>query len=286
MTYFIKANYHTHCDFCDGKDSMDVMADAAFDRGFSALGFSSHAPVPVENDYCMTDDRVAPYFASARAVRSRYAGKMQVYVGLEIDYVDGVPLPPLETWRDLGMEYCLGSMHMIRDPASGMQHAVDYTEERFAFLLDTVFRGDSKALLTEYFRLYRVMLAALKPDIAGHIDLPKKLNKGNRFFDESASWYRSDLLGTLESVAASGAILEINTGGAIRGLIDHFYPSTDILARARDLRIPVTISTDAHRAASIDGFHAEALAEAARAGYAEVMVLYDGEWQAVHIPDE
>ena len=38
----IRQNLHTHCTYCDGKNTLEEMVLAAIDKGFSSLGFSSH----------------------------------------------------------------------------------------------------------------------------------------------------------------------------------------------------------------------------------------------------
>ena len=42
----MKANYHTHTTWCDGKDSPEAVVLAAIGKGFAAIGFSSHAMLP------------------------------------------------------------------------------------------------------------------------------------------------------------------------------------------------------------------------------------------------
>ena len=44
-----KTNFHTHTTWCDGKDSPETVILAAIGKGFSAIGFSSHAMLP-ENE--------------------------------------------------------------------------------------------------------------------------------------------------------------------------------------------------------------------------------------------
>ena len=48
-----RTNYHSHCDFCDGKASMEEYIKAAIGAGFSAYGVSSHAPLPFVMNYTM-----------------------------------------------------------------------------------------------------------------------------------------------------------------------------------------------------------------------------------------
>ncbi|MDC7224950.1 MAG: PHP domain-containing protein, partial [Spirochaetales bacterium] len=40
----IKTCYHTHCYYCDGKGKPKAYAESALEKGFTALGFSSHSP--------------------------------------------------------------------------------------------------------------------------------------------------------------------------------------------------------------------------------------------------
>ena len=38
------SNAHTHSTWCDGKDSLEDMAQAAIELGFTDLGFTCHSP--------------------------------------------------------------------------------------------------------------------------------------------------------------------------------------------------------------------------------------------------
>lgn len=37
-------NYHSHCLYCDGRADMASFARFAISKGFTAYGYSSHAP--------------------------------------------------------------------------------------------------------------------------------------------------------------------------------------------------------------------------------------------------
>ena len=50
----MNANYHTHCTYCDGKDPLEAFVAEAERLHFGQLGFSSHAPVPFENEFGIT----------------------------------------------------------------------------------------------------------------------------------------------------------------------------------------------------------------------------------------
>ena len=63
----VRANYHTHTRWCDGRDTPRAMAEAAVSAGFTDLGFSSHVSFP-EGGECVLDP--AKGLDYARDIRS------------------------------------------------------------------------------------------------------------------------------------------------------------------------------------------------------------------------
>ena len=43
----IKSDFHTHTLFCDGKETVDIMAKAAYTKGMDALGSVSYTHLDV-----------------------------------------------------------------------------------------------------------------------------------------------------------------------------------------------------------------------------------------------
>ena len=64
----MKVNYHTHCYFCDGKGHPEEYVLEAISRGFSVLGFSSHAPIKEINDWTLTESNLPDYISSINVV--------------------------------------------------------------------------------------------------------------------------------------------------------------------------------------------------------------------------
>jgi len=60
---------------------------------------------------------------------------------------------------------------------------MDFTAEELARGLREVYVGDVQAMVRAYYERVQMMVKQDPPDIIGHLDLIKKLNKGNRFFD-------------------------------------------------------------------------------------------------------
>ena len=55
------ANYHTHSLYCDGKSTLEEHVREAEKQGLRQLGFSSHSPVPFENSFAISEEKVPEY---------------------------------------------------------------------------------------------------------------------------------------------------------------------------------------------------------------------------------
>ena len=106
----IGSNAHTHTTFCDGHDSARTMLDAAINKGFFALGFSSHSYLDQE-DWTMTRQGTLDYIARIRQLKEDENGRIRVYLGTELDAMSDVDLTPYD--------YLVASVHNIyADPAA------------------------------------------------------------------------------------------------------------------------------------------------------------------------
>ena len=118
-------NLHTHTTFCDGKNTPAEMAAAAFAAGLGAIGFSGHSPLEGE-EWCMAPADLPACRAAVEAEREKYAGRMQVFLGLEQVFFS----PPPEG----AFDYLIGSVHGLR--LDGCLFSVDESPEAFARLAD------------------------------------------------------------------------------------------------------------------------------------------------------
>ena len=100
-----KANYHTHTKYCDGKNTVAEMTKAAYEKGFTHLGFSGHGYTDFDQSYCMSKENIQNYLRDVAAVKAEYAGKMEVYAGVEQDCFSTEP-------TDI-YDYAIGSTHYV-----------------------------------------------------------------------------------------------------------------------------------------------------------------------------
>jgi histidinol-phosphatase (PHP family) len=271
-------NYHMHSDFCDGAGKQDDYVEEAINKGFDAIGFSSHAPIASEKDWTLSEKNVPHYLQSVKQLKNLYKEKIEIYSGLEIDYIEGISGPSSEKFTNLGLDYTIGSVHMMPVRDSEKFLPVDGPLEHIKELLANTFDGQIEKLTEKYFGLLQDMLKNHQFNIIGHFDLLKKRNSNNILFDENESWYRNQVLETLDVLSQTDVILEVNTGGISRKAIDSVYPSPWIIKEAKKRNIPLMLNSDAHVPEHIDYYFPEALSIIQDCGYGELYSLYKGEW--------
>ena len=69
------SNYHTHSRYCDGKGEPHEYVEFALANGFSALGFSGHAPLPFNNTFSIHNEDYLAYCNEVRALKEEYRGQ-------------------------------------------------------------------------------------------------------------------------------------------------------------------------------------------------------------------
>ncbi|MGN0845849.1 MAG: histidinol-phosphatase [Kiritimatiellia bacterium] len=247
----MKANYHTHTTWCDGRETPEAMIRAAIARGFDEIGFSSHARLPDEVEGNLTPASAVAYAREIRALAAKYAGRIRVLLGVEADYIPGGTTPERARYAHLGLDYLIGSVHTVIAP-DGAPVSVDDRPELLSDGIRDHFGGDAEAFLRAYFAENRDMAAAYDFDVVGHPDLVRKFNGVLGYFDETAPWYLEELRLTADALAASGKIVEVNTGGISRGWMDDAYPSPTFRALLRARGVPFILSSDAHAASGLD----------------------------------
>ena len=272
-------NYHTHYSICDGRGEAGDFAEAAAARGFTALGFSSHAPLPYPNSWTMKAEDLPRYLGEIRRLRELWRDRLEIYLGLEVDHLPGPGGRSVLSWNGEGLDYTIGAVHAFRS-AAGRYREVDGPEEMFLDILNVDFGGDPRPFVEEYYRRVADLAVRHRPAILAHFDLIKKNNPDGRHFRESEPWYRRAVEEAVSAVASSGVVVEVNTGGLARGRAS-LYPSPWILRLFRTAGAPVMLNSDAHAPEQLDAFFPEAREAVRDAGYRELRVLRRGGWESV-----
>lgn len=273
-------NLHCHSIFCDGSSPLREYADAAISKGFHTLGFSSHAPLPIENKFALRDEQtLLQYAVEVKQLSREYQSQLKIYTALEIDYIPGIS-DDFDHLRKLAsLDYVIGGVHLIRNASQEQLWFIDGPrQEIYVEGLQQIFGGDIQKAVTTYWQQMRDMITTQKPDIVAHLDKIKMHNQ-NRFFSTTDNWYVEQVEQTLEVIAAAGTIVEVNTRGLYKGRSDELFPGEAILTLMLELNIPVTVSSDSHRPEEIDGFYPQAYETLRRIGYRQVKCFTDKGWE-------
>jgi histidinol-phosphatase (PHP family) len=276
-------NYHTHSAFCDGEGEPELYIIEALNKGFQAIGFSSHAPLPFYKYYVMRQEKLQDYCASIRELKLKYKNLIQVYLGLEIDYIPGIMGPCSPQFKALNLDYTIGSIHLVNNGKPNEYTYTDVGGEEFDQLLRDMYGGDIIQFIRHYYSLIREMVREHRPDIIGHLDLVKKLNKDFQYFDETEAWYKEEIRRTLGVIADSNAVLEINTGGISRGYVTSPHPSPWVFQECNKQGIPIMLNSDTHSPKHLTTYFKEAIPLLKEAGYKDQRIILNGEWVNVSL---
>ena len=279
-------NFHTHTDYSDGEGTPRDFADEAVRQGVKVLGFSCHAPVPFPVSWAMKSSDLREYRESVRSLKTRYEGKLRIYLGLEIDFIPEVTGPSFPQFQSLALDYTIGAVHFAGRHGEGKYWGIDASEEEFAWGIDRLYGGSAEEAVKCYYRMIRAMIQGSRPDITAHLDLIKKNNKGGKYFSEEERWYREEVFETVRAIAASGSILEINTGSLSRHQMDSPYPSPWILERCFEEDIPITLCSDAHKPQDLTGAFRETAALLRDIGFKTLHVLGPRGWSPLPFSPE
>lgn len=261
---YMRSSVHVHSKLCDGKNTLEELAVTAWRAGLQTLGFTGHSHTPCDLEYCMSPTRTARYKADVAKLKKQYQGKLDILYGLEWDlFSDDEPA---------NYDYFIGSAHYVCGPKTGKYYEIDWREADLAACIKDDFDGDGLAVAEAYYANV-AKVAERKPTILGHFDLIKKINAGNKFFDEGDARYQKAVSAALAAAARNRCVLEVNTSSVYRGFRDEYFPSKLILKEWLALSGNVVITADAHDAKALTYGYADAAAQLKELGYTKVQVL-------------
>lgn len=275
----IISNYHSHNSYCDGKNTMEEMVLSSIDKGIKYFGISSHAHIKNEEHWTMSENKLNLYLKEINMLKEKYKEKIYIYKGLEIDYFKDIGLNPTALPIMKELDYFIGSVHSLGSKKSGGYWYVDDTLESMEQGMDELYNGNVQAAVKDYYNNIIDMVIKYQPNIVGHIDIIKKNNKGNYFFNERESWYKEIVKKVLLKIKNKKSIIEINTGGIPRYGYDCLYPSTYILEEINRNNINITVSGDSHDIDSVNFYYDEIYEMIKDIGFERIMILTNNGWE-------
>lgn len=220
------ANLHTHTPRCNHAwGTEEEYVQKALEAGLQILGFSDHTPYVFPGNYYshfrMRPELLEDYVNSVLTVREKYQGKIQIPLGLELEYYPGLLPNLLPILKDYPFDYLLLGQHFIgnevNDHYSG--RATADKEHLIRYCNQTI-----EAMQTGMFTYF------------AHPDLLNYVGDDNRF-------YRDQYRRICREAKQCGIPLEINLLGMLE--LKH-YPNNRFWEIAAEEGNSVVLGRDAH----------------------------------------
>lgn len=277
----MKSNFHTHTKFCDGSDEPETYINEAIKLGFDSLGFSGHAPISIKNTFAIKENDLENYCKNIEFLKNKYQNKINIFLALEADFIPEITEDFHSFYQKCNLDYIIGSIHLVLNPENKKLWFIDGPKgEIFEKGLEIVFNNNIRKAVTAYFHQINKMIETQKPDVIGHLDKIKMHNK-NRFFSEEEKWYKNLISETLELVKEKNSILEINTRGLYKKRCDSLFPGTKILKQIHSLKIPIIISSDAHKPSELVLGYNQTIKILKSIGFKHLMTFSIGGWEEI-----
>lgn len=297
---------HTHTSFSDGEASFEDNVRAAAACGCRVLVSTDHLTLPASMDpacECQVPERrLAAHrqaFLEAQALAHELTDgtktPLELVFGFECDWYPGCE-DNVRRWSE-GAVVRLGSVHWIGGPGDVGAGAAGSPEAAGVPRADAPgsaagWIDDGSDLHVwqelgpdEVWRRYVATWCAacespLAFDTMAHPDLAM------RFVNEGFA-PTIDLAPLWDEMAACahdcGRRIEVSTAG-LRKSVDGYYPSPGLLARFAAAEVPITVGSDAHRAADVCWGIEGAYRYAYASGYRAVETPHaDGSWESLEL---
>jgi histidinol-phosphatase (PHP family) len=225
-------DYHTHTRLCKhAQGDVEDYVLKAIELGFDEIGSSDHAPLPdgFDDRHRMTVEAYYSSYAPAvSAIAEKYKDKIRIRRGIECDFLDRANDWTRKFIAENEFDFVIGSVHFVG------------TKGNEKDLFGPGFKGnDVEPLHEAYYQAIAESAKAGLFDIIAHCDLIKKIGRcSSKRVDEL-------IREAMVQIKRSDLCIEINTSG-LRKAEKEEYPSEGILAHARDLKIPLSLGSDAH----------------------------------------
>jgi histidinol-phosphatase (PHP family) len=271
-------NFHSHTKYCDGTNpAVDYLLEAE-KNGLMAYGYSSHAPTPYPScKWAMKLEDLNQYCSDVNTLKN--SSDVEVYLSLEIDYVPNEMGPSSKWVSDANLDYTLGSIHFVDFHQEHEPWEIDGPLSEFEKGLNGIFGGNIKSAVKRYYEITRHMVENDCPQIIGHLDKIKMQNTRKRFFDETEDWYIKEIAETIECIAATDSIVEINTRGLYKKRATDTYPGGVVLDMLKDQNVPIMLNSDGHHPSEIIREFESTAEMLAQQGFKEIWAIKNKEFR-------
>lgn len=229
----IECDYHMHTPLCKhAAGPMEAYVERGIELGLEEIGFSDHNPLPDGRgaNVRMAEAELDFYVQRVQELQYQYRGKIDVKLGLELDFVDGLEDYLAAQIARYPFDYIIGSIHYFDN------------ECRIGSWTRT-YPGTADQQWIRYCEQVKKLARSGLCDIIAHLDVVKRSTK------RPTSAGLDALTGAIEEIAKAGTCMEINTSGYRHTELDEPqpYPGFAFIEMALKHKIPLTVNSDAHQ---------------------------------------
>ena len=253
-----KYNFHSHTQFCDGRDDMEGIVKEAIKLGFYHIGFTPHSPIPLESPCNMSESNVQLYLNEINRLRKEYGDKIDIYASMEIDYLNKEWNASNAYFASLPLDYKLSSIHFIPSlKDENIYIDVDGSPENFREKMQKHFEGDIMYVVDKFYEQTLQMIETGGFDVIGHFD--KIGNNANSYQKgiENEEWYQKKVREVFDAIMDHNYIVEINTK-AYKDQ-NRFFPNERYFEWFNKYDCVILINSDVHFKDRINAGREEAL---------------------------
>lgn len=219
-------NYHTHTARCrHAVGTEEEYIQNAIANGLTTLGFADHTPYLFLGTYYSTfrmfPDQIEDYAQTILNLKEKYAGQIDIHLGLEVEYYPDRISDMLELIKPHGIEYMILGQHCCGNEQDSFYNGAS---------------TDAPARLEQY---CNQVIEALDTGLFSYIAHPDLIH-----FTGDIALYRTHMTRLCQAAKDHGTPLEIN----LLGLREkRHYPNEILFEIAGKIGCPMVIGSDAHR---------------------------------------
>ena len=255
---------HTHSEFCPhgNKEQTSLMIEKAISLGFKKYSITEHAPLPPKllaesttpNNASMTQEQLPNYFTLLQKLKNTYASKIEILIGLEVDYLLGMEdfTQKLLTENEKFLDEIVYSLHFLPNKEGSLK-IIDRSDKDWKIFFANY---STEKIWEVYWKTMEKMLVKKwqfsKPVRLAHLALIEKYHKKFPIPNTTRNkWINFIQTNILPLIAQRGYSLDWNVAGLHKTYCQKIYWYSEITAKCQELHIPLVYGSDAHSIAEV-----------------------------------
>ena len=199
---------------------------------------------------------VQAYLDEFRRLKDEYAGCLNLYCSMEIDYLDEHRGPSADYYQSLPLDYRIGSVHFIPSSRDGMID-IDGRFASFRRKMAENFDNDIRGVCERFFEQTAAMIEHGGFDVVGHID---KIGHNASLWQPGIAdeaWFDRSVRELIRMAAERGLAIEVNTKAYETA--GRLFPDIRYFTLLRQTGAMLPVNSDAHYPELIEAGRREAL---------------------------